>query len=470
MFYTTIDKINSNKDFLSAIGYFAREFNISKLLYKCNASKDHGIPVLDIFNYYMSFVFTGLSMYMQMATNSFNECFSKNTVYRFLNNAKTNWNKFVRLLSKAVIYEKIEYLTSPDNKKVFIIDDTTIEKPRSKKTELMSVVHDHTTGEFVHGFKLLGLGYSDGISFLPIEFNVHAGSSDRNILCPPQECDKRTLAYARRQNAVKSKLEMSYSLLEKAQNDGIIADYVLVDSWFAQPSFITSVKKNLLIDVICRLKRNEVKYMYNDEKLSIKEIYRTARKRPGKSTFLLSIQSQLNYNDFILPVKIIFVRNINCKKDWVAILSTDTSLSEEEIIQLYQRRWDIECFFKVCKSYLKLVKGFRSLSFDTLNTHVAMVYARFIFLSLLRRCSEDKRTMGELFACVTEELKQRDVIEAIIKILKVSEAVLKETFHFTDEQYELYKKEMAASYDYFYVICQKILSLSQSIKRLPVPA
>ena len=470
MFYTTIDRINSNNDMLSTIEYFASEFSISKLLYKCNASKDHGVPVLDIFNYYMGIVFTGMSMYMQMATNSFQEVFSKNTVYRFLNNAKINWNKFVRLLCKSIIYEKIDYLTSPDNKKVFILDDTTIEKPKSKNTELMSVVHDHTTGKFVHGFKLLGLGYSDGISFLPIDFNVHAGSAERNILCPPKECDKRTLAYTRRQNAVKSKLEMGYSLLEKALNDGIIADYALMDSWFAHPSFITSIKNNLSIDVICMLKRNEIKYMYNDEELKLKEIYRTARKRPGKSKYLLSIQSNVTYNGSKLPVKIVFLRNTHCKKDWIPILSTDITLSEEEIVELYCRRWDIECFFKVCKSYLKLVTGFRSLSFDALNAHVAMVYSRFAFLSLLRRCSEDQRTMGALFICVTDELKQRDVIEAIIQITQANEAVLKEVFHFTQEQYELYKKEMAASYDYFNIICQKFLSLSKSIQASPIPA
>lgn len=52
------------------------------------------------------------------------------------------------------------------------------------------------------------------------------------------------------------------------------------------------------------------------------------------------------------------MRNRQNQKDWIAIISTDMSLSEEEIIRLYERHWDIEVFFKTCKSYLRL----RSLS------------------------------------------------------------------------------------------------------------
>ncbi len=36
-------------------------------------------------------------------------------------------------------------------------------------------------------------------------------------------------------------------------------------------------------------------------------------------------------------------------------------LSEEEIIRVYGKRWDIEVFFKICKSCLKLVKECRSI-------------------------------------------------------------------------------------------------------------
>ena len=47
---------------------------------------------------------------MQQKTNSFKENFSKNTFYRFLNSAKTNWLRFTTQLAK-LISDKIEPLT-----------------------------------------------------------------------------------------------------------------------------------------------------------------------------------------------------------------------------------------------------------------------------------------------------------------------------------------------------------------------
>ena len=35
-----------------------------------------------------------------------------------------------------------------------------------------------------------------------------------------------------------------------------------------------------------------------------------------------------------IPAKIVFVRNRNNRKDWIALISTDVTLSEEEIIRI----------------------------------------------------------------------------------------------------------------------------------------
>lgn len=54
--------------------------------------------------------------------------------------------------------------------------------------------------------------------------------------------------------------------------------------------------------------------------------------------------------------KVVHVRNRNKKKDYLCLISTDISLSEEEIIRIYGKRWVTEVFIKVCKSYLSLSK------------------------------------------------------------------------------------------------------------------
>ena len=88
------------QEVFNAISSFFSAFGVGNLLRKCNAQKEKGVPVLDIFKYKLCNVFSGRSMYMQQKTGSFREAFSKNTFYRFLNSPKTNWFRFTALLSK----------------------------------------------------------------------------------------------------------------------------------------------------------------------------------------------------------------------------------------------------------------------------------------------------------------------------------------------------------------------------------
>ena len=80
-------------------------------------------------------------------------------------------------------------------------------------------------------------------------------------------------------------------------------------------------------------------------------------------------------------------------------------LSEEEIIRIYVKRWDIEVFFKTCKSYLRLQKECNSLSYDAMTAHVAIAMVRYMILSVFQRQDEDQRALGELFYVMLAELE-----------------------------------------------------------------
>ena len=86
------------------------------------------------------------------------------------------------------------------------------------------------------------------------------------------------------------------------------------------------------------------------------------------------------------------------------MVSTDVNLSEEEIIQTYGKRWNIEVFFKMCKSYLKLGKESRTMSYDAMTAHVSIVLAKYMLLSLEQRRKIDKRSIGELCYVSRDEL------------------------------------------------------------------
>ncbi|WP_438763559.1 transposase [Enterococcus sp. AZ194] len=66
------------------------------------------------------------------------------------------------------------------------------------------------------------------------------------------------------------------------------------------------------------------------------------------------------------------------KNDWLAIMTTDMTLNSQEIVKLYGIRWDIETFFKVSKSLLKLAKETQTRNFNGLICHTTIVFIRYI--------------------------------------------------------------------------------------------
>lgn len=109
-------------------------------------------------------------------------------------------------------------------------------------------------------------------------------------------------------------------------------------------------------------------------------------------------------DDKIIPAKVVYVRNRNKRKEYLCLISTDVDLDEDEIIRIYGKRWDIEVFFKVCKSYLNLTKECRAISYDAMTAHTAVVFARYMMLSLESRESNNERSLGELFLYFSDEM------------------------------------------------------------------
>ncbi len=145
-----------------------------------------------------------------------------------------------------------------------------------------------------------------------------------------------------------------------------------------------------------------------------------------------------------INARVVCVRNRNNRKDWIAIISTDMSLSEQDIIRIYGHRWDIEVFFKTCKSSLLLRKEYHGLSYDGLTAHVAMVFTRYMMLAVSKRDSEDERTLGELFYIMVSELADITYQESMQIIIEAMLAILQEEFHITNEQIDaFYEKFMS---------------------------
>ena len=427
------DDGNSISDFATK---FMKRFHIGCLLFKCNAGKEKGIPVMDVFRFLFCMMFSDRSIYMQMKTGTFEGAFSKNTIYRFLNDARINWQRFTMLLSAEIISRFMKPLTDEKRKDVFIVDDSLFDRSRSKKVEMLARVFDHCSMKYRSGFRMLTLGWSDGNSFIPVSHSLLSAAEDKNLLCGSKRYDGRSLAGRRRLQSRRKATEVMVELIHSAQCAGITARYVLFDSWFSAPKTVMALKKQEHLDTIAMMKKSKTKFTYQGERLNVKEIYSRNRKRRGRSRYLLSVSVDVEKDGESIPVKLVYVRNKGNRRDYLVLISTDTQLSEEEIIRIYGKRWDIEVFFKACKSYLNLVKEYRGISYDAMNAHVAIVFSRYMMLSVAQRENEDDRTICELCFCLLDEMEDITFSRSMCIIIDALMDTVMEYFHITEAQLE----------------------------------
>ena len=370
---------------------------------------------------------------MQQRTGSFKESFSKNTFYRFLNSVKTNWLRFTSLLEANIINKDIRPLTDDKRADVFIVDDSLFDRSSCKKTELGSRVFDHVSMTYRKGYRLLTLSWSDGNTLIPVNSCLIASNKNSNVIGPVKDYDKRTIAGQRRILAQTKAPDAMMKLIDVASTAGLSAKYVLFDCWFANPAQITQIKSRDMDAIAMIKKSSRIKYGYEGKTLNIKEIYAKNKKRRGKSKYLLSVDVTLGKDDPI-PAKIICVRNKANRKDWLAFICTDISLSEEEIIRIYGKRWQIEVFFMTCKSCLNLIGECHSLSYDALTAHTAIVFVRYMLLALEQRNNEDQRTLGELFFFLVDEMADITFVRSLSILMDAMLSSLQAILKLSDGQ------------------------------------
>ena len=406
--------IENEKAVSSKITQFFQRFHVGDILRKCNAYREKGIPVITVFLYLFQLVFRNRSMYLDMQSGKAPD-FCKDTIYRLKNSVHINWLRFTTLLSASVIKETIEPLTDENRRNAFIIDDSVFERNRSKTVELLAKVFDHAHHRYVRGFRMLTLGWSDGVSFIPINSCLLSTENRENRINEAKQVNKQAFGAKIREMAQSKATEVMLNLIQEAQTAKIKAKYVLFDSWFTCPKTILALKKMHLDTVAMVKKTDKIQFLYHGEMLSDKQIFNRNKKRRGRAKYLLSVMVDV-CGETNIPAKLVFVRNRNKKSDYLVLISTDTSLTEQEIIQLYGKRWDIEVFFKTSKSVLKLTDECRSISYDAMCTQTAIVFARYIFLAIAMREKKDDRSIGPLFYEICDEIADITFEDALKKL------------------------------------------------------
>ncbi len=344
--------------------------------------------------------------------------FKKDTAYRFLNSIHTNWQKFICLLAKTITL-KLNPTTSDNRIETLIIDDTIYKRDRSKNVELLSKVYDHNDKRFFRGFRCLTAGYSDGETFIPTGFNLLSSSRRKSRYNEANEnIDRRSFGYERREASKDSMLNAAFDLVRVAQQGVISFSHVLFDSWFSFPSFFRKLLSKNVHGIGMLKAMHKIFYNYNDKLYTLSDLYALiADKIPNdKDKFSVVVTFKGAKDTDPMSMKILFIREMSRKRSWLALGTTDLSLSDDDILILYSRRWDIEVFFKTCKVYLGLARECAACSYDALTAEIAICYTRYCILATIARDKADPRfrsTPGDLFYLCFDEIAERSLDEVM---------------------------------------------------------
>ena len=194
--------------------------------------------------------------------------------------------------------------------------------------------------DFSRGFRMLTLGLTDGATFIPFAFSLLSSHQKENQLCPMDpSLDRRSLRARIRQESQEKAPEVLLKLLDGALKYCPLVHTIFFDSWF---SFPTLIRKCTLrgLSVVCMLKNTPKIYSsFGGKVLALSSLFNRIQKRPY-GTIIGSGVVNLNLTGNPRYARIVFVRSEKQKSQWLALLSTDRSLSEDKIITLYGKRWD----------------------------------------------------------------------------------------------------------------------------------
>lgn len=411
----------------SAIKTFFDNFSVGTLLNRSGIKKFRGVSPLAIFEAIFLLAFKGQNFYQGIVLNA-QVGFQKDVAYDLLENPRYNWRRFLLKLAVKIV-TVLDLLTSEDREKVLVVDDSDYDRGRSKAVELLARIFDHNSRKYLNGFKLLTLGWSDGATFLPLDFVLRSSAKAANrIQGIKKALDKRTCGYKRRQEAMTKSTDLLEDMVKRILSLGIGADYILMDSWFCFASLISKLAAHL--PVICMAKDLTSNfYQYQNVPVRLGELYRRVKKRPGKAIIKASVIVPMTNGPL---VKIVFVRNRN-GRGWLALLSTDTNLPDEEIIRIYGKRWDIEVFFKMAKHHLNLEREVQLRDYDGLVAHTSLVFTRYMFLALQQRFHDDPRSIGSLFHACCDEIQDLTLFEALHRLLTLALEKVRKSGEFAED-------------------------------------
>lgn len=402
--------------------------NIKSILKSANfVKKREGVaPYLVVLHFvYMLVMNKKISTFI----NQSKESFKKDAYYRLLQNSSYNWRKLLSLSTLKMI-KLLHKVQSASSIKVFIIDDTVEGKTGKQIEGSRDTLWSNKEKRTIRGINVVSLNYSDGYSNLMLDFAIAMGKYARVKFEEfTQELDIRSMAYKRRLEIMDGKSKIALDMVKRAIKCGIQADYLLVDSWYSKPAFIEEMN-DLGLRVISRIANNNKIWNFSDKEKTLNAVYEKHKKikcakegRYGKKihfTYFSAVVEHKNAG----KLKVVFIKTTD---NLIPIVSTDLTLNDEEIIEIYKRRWDIEQGYKELREFFGFGQKENRI-YEALIARITLSLLAYNIVSYINRVSHEPKTIGGLFKDLECELYTLSIamqafIEIMDKIAKIETIV-----------------------------------------------
>ena len=373
-----------------------KEIKIVTILKQSNFIKKEGFSPYFILVHFVYMII--MNKKISTFINQSNDSYKKDVYYRLLKNKNFNWRKLL-MLSSMKILSLLQKVQTQNSLRVLILDDT-VEVKRGKKIEgSCDKLWSNNSKKLVKGLNIVSLNYSDGFTNLMLDFTLSFGNYAKVKMEDfTNELNYRTNGYKRRKEGLTDKNQIAIEMIKRALKQGIYADYLLVDSWYSKPIFIKQIADEGLA-VISRLANNNKIWNFLGKQKTLEAIYKQFKKI---KTVKIRHYGTMKYTYFSTVVKhktakklrIVFIATNNQKL--IPIVSTDLELSDEEIIEIYKKRWNIEQGYKELREHFGFGKEENRI-YEAVIARITLSFLTYNLVSYVNRIENEPKTIGGLF-------------------------------------------------------------------------
>jgi len=246
---------------------------------------------------------------------------------------------------------------------VIIIDDTIEEKPSTDENEIICWHFDHSQGISVKGVNIVSAMYYSNGYRIPVTFDLVRKT--KTVVDEKTKKEKRI--------SEETKNEKYQRMLKACVKNNIKFNYVLNDVWYASSENMMLVKEKLKKDFIMPIKTNRKIALSQKDKLSGKYVTVSTlelKENTQQEIYLEGVSFPL------LVIKQVF-KNADGSEGVLYLVSSDLTLTYEQITTIYHKRWKVEEYHKTLKQHVNLCKS-PTKTVRTQSNHIfASIYSFF---------------------------------------------------------------------------------------------